>query len=145
MLVRDANDGDASVDAVAEFLVKLAPRVAYLAVPTRPPAEPWVQPPSEEAVNRAFQRFTARLARVELLTGFEGTDFGSTGDPARDLLATTAVHPMREDAVLALLERSGADRSLLERLLAEDRLRRVRYRDQTFYVRRLAALAPEPR
>lgn len=138
MLVRGVNDDDASVDAVAAFLERLGPRTAYVAVPTRPPAEPWAEPASEEAVNRAFQRIAERLPRVEILTGFEGTGFGTTGDPAQDLLATSGVHPMREDAVLALLDRAGADRSLLERLVAQDRLRPVRYRDHTFYVRRFS-------
>lgn len=142
MLVRGANDGDASIEAVAGFLERLGPRVAYVAVPTRPPAEPWVRPADEEAVNRAFQRFAERLPRVELLTEFEGTAFGTTGDPAEDLLAVTTVHPMREDAALALLGRAGADRSLLERLVADGRLRPVRYRDHTFYVRRLREASP---
>lgn len=88
-------------------------------------------------MNRAFQRFARRLPRVELLTEFEGTDFGSTGDAAEDLLATTAVHPLREDAALALLARAEADRSALARLVAEDRLRRVLYEGHVFYVRRL--------
>jgi wyosine [tRNA(Phe)-imidazoG37] synthetase (radical SAM superfamily) len=140
MLVRGVNDDDDAMTAVADFLARLGARVAYLAVPTRPPAEPWVQPPDEDAVNRAFQQLAARLPRVELLTGFEGTAFGTTGDPAADLLAITAVHPMREDAALALLARAGADRSVLDRLLAADRLRAVRYREQTFYVPRLAGI-----
>jgi wyosine [tRNA(Phe)-imidazoG37] synthetase (radical SAM superfamily) len=138
MLVASLNDGDASIEATGVFLERLRPRTAYVAVPTRPPAEPWVRPPDEAAVNRAYQRFAERLPRVELLTEFEGTAFGSTGDPVADLLATTAVHPMREDAALALLARAGADRSLLERLVAEDRLRKVDYRGHAFYVRRLA-------
>jgi wyosine [tRNA(Phe)-imidazoG37] synthetase (radical SAM superfamily) len=137
MLVEGVNDDDVSIDATAAFVERLRPRIAYVAVPTRPPAEPWVQPPGEEAVNRAFQRFAERLPRVELLTGFEGTAFGTTGEPAEDLLATTAVHPMRKDAALALLARAGADRSVLDRLVAEDRLRPVRYREHIFYVRRL--------
>ena len=143
MLVRDVNDGDASIDATAAFLERLRPRTAYVAVPTRPPAEAWVRPAREEAVNRAFQRFAARLPRVELLTGFEGTAFGTTGDPAEDLLAVAAVHPMREDAALGLLARAGADRALLDRLVAEDRLRRIGYEGHTFYVRRLAEAASD--
>jgi wyosine [tRNA(Phe)-imidazoG37] synthetase (radical SAM superfamily) len=137
MLVAGLNDGEASIDATAEFLARLQPRVAYVAVPTRPPAEAWVRPASEQAVNLAFQRFAARLPRVELLTGFEGTAFSTTGDPVADLLATTAVHPLREDAALALLAAAGADRRTLDDLVAEDRLRPVRYGGHTFYVRRL--------
>lgn len=137
MLVEGVDDGEATIDGTAAFLARLRPRVAYVAVPTRPPAEAWVRPAGEEAVNRAFQRFAERLPRVELLTEFEGTAFGTTGEPAEDLLATTAVHPMREDAALALLARAGADRSVLDRLVAEDRLRPVGYQGHTFYVRRL--------
>ena len=94
-------------------------------------------------MNHAFQRFAERLPRVELLTGFEGTAFGTTGDPIRDLLGITAVHPMREDAALALLARDGADRSVLGRLVSEDRLRPVRYQGHTFYVRRLPCTQAE--
>jgi len=143
MLIRDLNDGDDALAATAAFLAELGPRVAFLAVPTRPPAEPWVRPPDEEAVNRAYQHFAARLPAVELLTGFEGTAFGTSGDAAQDLLAVTAVHPMREDAALALLARAGAERSLLERLVREDQLRPVAYRGHTFYVRRLPRIEAE--
>jgi wyosine [tRNA(Phe)-imidazoG37] synthetase (radical SAM superfamily) len=141
MLVADLNDGEAAAEAVATFLEPLGAGVSYLGVPTRPPAETWVRPPTEAAVNRAFQIFSARLPRVELLTGFEGTAFATTGDAAADLLATTAVHPMREDAVLDLLARAGAGREILDRLLAAGRLRAVRYQDHTFYVQRLAGVS----
>jgi wyosine [tRNA(Phe)-imidazoG37] synthetase (radical SAM superfamily) len=138
MLVRAINDTDAAIEPVAAFVERLRPRIAYVAAPTRPPAEPWVRPASEEATNRAFQRFAERLPRVELLTGFEGTGFGTTGDVVQDLLAITAVHPMREDAVLALLAKNRADRKVLDRLVADGSLRPTTYRDQTFYLRRLS-------
>jgi len=138
MLVNGVNDDDTTIDTAAAFVERLAPAIAYIAAPTRPPAEPWVQPASDEATNRAFQRFAERLSRVELLTGFEGTAFGSTGDAARDLLAITTVHPMREDAVLALLARAGADRGVLDHLVAENKLRPVGYRDHVFYLRRFS-------
>jgi wyosine [tRNA(Phe)-imidazoG37] synthetase (radical SAM superfamily) len=140
MLIRGLNDGKDAIDPTASFLASLGPRVAYLAVPTRPPAEPWVRPAGEDRVNRAFQRLAERLPRVELLTHFEGTAFGTTGDPIQDLLGVTAVHPMREDAALALLARDGADRSILDHLISEDRLRPVRYRGHTFYVRRVSSI-----
>lgn len=139
MLVRDVNDGDASIEGTAAFVERLRPRIAYIAAPTRPPSEPWVRPASEEATNRAYQRFGERLPQVELLTGFEGTGFGATGDAAQDILAITAVHPMREDAALALMEKCQADRSVLERLVADGQLRPVVYRDHVFYVRRFSS------
>ncbi|MBW1685779.1 MAG: radical SAM protein [Deltaproteobacteria bacterium] len=143
MLIRGLNDASDAIDLTAAFMASLGPRVAYLAVPTRPPAEPWIRSASEDQVNRAFQRFAERLPRVELLTHFEGTAFGTTGDPIEDLLGITAVHPIREDALLSLLARDGADRSILDRLISEDRLRPVRYQGHTFYVRRLSRVRAE--
>jgi wyosine [tRNA(Phe)-imidazoG37] synthetase (radical SAM superfamily) len=138
MLVNGVNDDDTAIDTAAAFVERLAPAIAYIAAPTRPPAEPWVQPASEEATNRAYQRFAEQLPRVELLTGFEGTTFGSTGDAARDLLAITAVHPMREESVAALLAKCGADRTVVDRLIADHKLRPVTYRDHVFYLRRFS-------
>jgi wyosine [tRNA(Phe)-imidazoG37] synthetase (radical SAM superfamily) len=138
MLVRGVNDADAAIEAAAAFVERLRPRTAYIAAPTRPPSEPWVVPASEEVFNAAFQRFAKRLPHVELLTGFEGTGFGTTGDVAQDLLAITAVHPMREDAVLALLTKAHADRSALDRLVGEGALKPVTYQDRVFYLRRFS-------
>jgi wyosine [tRNA(Phe)-imidazoG37] synthetase (radical SAM superfamily) len=136
MLVRGVNDSSEAVDALGDYLAGIRPRVAYLAVPTRPPSEPWVRPASPETVESAFRRLSERLPRVELLTTYEGEVFGATGDAVGDLLAITAVHPLREDAVRALLGREGADPQVLDRLLEEGALRPVEYRGHTFYVRR---------
>jgi wyosine [tRNA(Phe)-imidazoG37] synthetase (radical SAM superfamily) len=138
MLIQDVNDGEEAIESVAAFVERLRPAIAYVSAPTRPPAEPWVRPAAEEAFNRAFQRFAERLPRVELLTGFEGTAFGTTGDVVQDLLSITAVHPLREDAALALLAKNQTDRAVLDRLVAENLLKPVTYRNHVFYVRRLA-------
>jgi wyosine [tRNA(Phe)-imidazoG37] synthetase (radical SAM superfamily) len=140
MLVAGVNDDPAHLDAVAGFLAELAPRIAYLAVPTRPPAVPGVRPPDEAAVNRAFQIFAARLPEVECLLGYEGNAFSASGDAEADLLGITAVHPMREDAVAELLRRCGAEHDVVRRLVDDGRLVAARYGDHTFYVRRLKRL-----
>ncbi len=134
LLVRNVNDEPAGMEAVAEFLERLKPRCAYAAVPTRPPAEPWVRPAGAAAINRCFQRFARRLPRVELLTGFEGASFGTTGAAEDDLLATAAVHPVREDVAAAVLVKAGGRPSDLQRLVAEGRLRPVRYEGHVFYL-----------
>ncbi|MEJ2292580.1 MAG: radical SAM protein [Deinococcales bacterium] len=108
-----------------------------LSIPTRPPAVPTVRPPDEHTVNRAFQIFRERLPSVECLLGYEGSAFCSTGDVERDLLSITAVHPMRDDAVRALLARANADPDLLPRLLREGRLVETRYRGRRYYLRRV--------
>jgi wyosine [tRNA(Phe)-imidazoG37] synthetase (radical SAM superfamily) len=60
-------------------------------------------------------------------------------DPRAQLLAITAVHPMRESAARALLASAGADWSLAGELLASGALQRVEHGGEVFYLRRLRA------
>ena len=139
MLVKDFNDSDALVGEVADFLARLRPAHAYLSIPTRPPAEEWVQPPGEEAINRAYQIFSSRVDHVEYLIGYEGNAFAFTGNVEEDLLSITAVHPMREEAVREFLARAAADWSVIQRLIAQGRLIETEYEGRKFYMRRLHA------
>jgi wyosine [tRNA(Phe)-imidazoG37] synthetase (radical SAM superfamily) len=137
MLVRGVNDDEPSLRETAEFLSRAGPDKAYISVPIRPPAEGWAAVPSEEDLNAAYQIFSERLADVELLVGEEGDQFASTGDVQKDLLAITAVHPMREEAVMRLLLSGGADWEVLQQLLNKGLLKETLYRGKKFYVRRL--------
>jgi wyosine [tRNA(Phe)-imidazoG37] synthetase (radical SAM superfamily) len=137
MLVSGVNDGDEQVRALAGFLGRLQPGVAYVAVPTRPPAETWVRPPDEETLNRAYQILAQGVRRVELLTEYEGNAFSATGDSEEDLLGITAVHPMRRDAVEDLLRRNGEPWSTVERMLQDRRLVELDYEGKRYYLRRL--------
>jgi len=138
MLVRGLNDGQDEMEAVAETLAGVGPATAYLAIPTRPPAEPWVLPPAEAALHAAYQTLAQRLPQVEWLVGYEGNAFASTGDTAQDLLQITAVHPMRHDAVIELLERNQQDWQVVDDLLASRRLLALTYGSERFYLRPLA-------
>jgi hypothetical protein len=95
-------------------------------------------------VTQAHQILSERLPCVELLTGYEGMDFGTTGNVEADLLAITSVHPMREDAVRTLLAEGGGDWSLVERLMDEGALAEIEYRTQRFYVRRFPRVDARP-
>jgi len=135
MLVAGVNDAPDALAATAAVIAELRPAVAYLSIPTRPPAETWVQPPDAAALNRAYQCFAATLPRVELLSGYEGNTFAATGDAAADLLSITAVHPLRADAVAELLARCGATWDLVQELAARGDLVAVAYNHATFYYR----------
>jgi wyosine [tRNA(Phe)-imidazoG37] synthetase (radical SAM superfamily) len=135
MLVAGLTDAEEPLTATAEFLAGIAPQTAYLAVPIRPPAVVGTRSPDEAGLVRAHEAYAARLARVELLTGHEVGDFAHTGDAQEDLLAITAVHPMREAAVRRLLVEDGADWALIETLLASGALRAVDHAGERFYLR----------
>jgi wyosine [tRNA(Phe)-imidazoG37] synthetase (radical SAM superfamily) len=135
MLVQGINDAPPLLEEVAGFVARLKPSVAYLAVPTRPPAEDWVRPPGEDLLNRAFQIFREKIGRVEYLIGYEGNAFSSTGNLEEDLLSITSVHPMRGDAVGELLGRAGADWPSVQRLVSRGDLAEAEYGGHKFYLR----------
>ena len=136
MLVGGVNNSPAMMEDLAAFLARLQPTVAYLGIPTRLPAEAWVEPPPEAAFNRAFRVLSAALPEVEALIGYEGNAFAFTGDAAQDLLSITAVHPMRQDAVSAFLTRADADWAVVEDLLHREQLTEMSYKGHQFYLRR---------
>ncbi|MBC7260504.1 MAG: radical SAM protein, partial [Chloroflexi bacterium] len=64
--------------------------------------------------------------------------FAFTGDVEEDLLSITAVHPMRQDAVSDFLAQAGADWSVVQTLIAQEKLIETEYGGQKFYMRRLS-------
>ena len=138
MLVEGVNDSTELLEELNEFLVRLEPETAYLAIPTRPPAEANVRAPDEAGITQAWSTLSGELDNVELLTGYEGNAFFSGGRIDEDLLAITSVHPMRADAVEALLTRKGADRSVVQRLVDEGEVVEVEHEGQSFLVRKLS-------
>jgi wyosine [tRNA(Phe)-imidazoG37] synthetase (radical SAM superfamily) len=139
MLIDNVNYED-ELERVANFLRGLAKLdKAYIAIPTRPPAEKWVKPAKEEVINEAFQAFSKKLGgnRVEYLIGYEGNAFTFTGNVKEDLLSITAVHPMRKEAVTEFLKRARADWRVVEELLQQGRLVEIEYEGKKYYMRKL--------
>ena len=143
MLVRTVNDSEDSLSNIADLLARLRPDRAYLSIPTRPPAEEWVRPPSEEIINQAYHILHGRIDQVEYLMGYEGNDFAFTGNVEEDLLSITAVHPMREEAVSEFLSRAEADWSVIHRLIDSGQLIETKYKRWKYYMRRLSAVYTE--
>ena len=115
MLVRGFNDNDDELNAAADFIATLNPNKAYISIPTRPPAENGCVPPDIEVIHKAYQIFKSKGIDAELIIGYEGNEFSSTGNFVEDILNITAVHPMRNDAVESLLEKDGGMSSDLDR------------------------------
>jgi wyosine [tRNA(Phe)-imidazoG37] synthetase (radical SAM superfamily) len=140
MLIQGINDNGEEVERAADFLAKLKPNKAYLAIPTRPPAVTTVAPASERVMNIAYQIFSKKLSSVEYLIGYEGNAFSFTGNVEDDLLSITSVHPMREEAVLEFLKKTGTRWVTVERLIKDDSLAVVEYQGKKFYMRKLTSM-----
>ena len=136
MLVKVINDDSQNIKKVADFLAKLKPSQSYLSLPIRPPADSWVESPSEEVVNQNYHIFKEKVNQVECLIGYEGNAFAFTGEAEEDILSITSVHPMREDALKDFLGRANSNWSLMERLIKQGKLVESEYEGHKFYIRK---------
>ncbi|MFW5710731.1 MAG: radical SAM protein [Spirochaetota bacterium] len=136
MLIADYNDSNEEIEAIGEFLERIEPQISYISIPTRPPAEKQAVPADEVALAKAYSNFAARVAHVEHLIGYEGNEFGFSGDAYQDILSISAVHPMRREAVLQLLDKDQADYRVVEQLIQEGRIISTEYQGHTYFVRK---------
>jgi len=137
MLVKDINDNEEILWNTAKFIKEIKPENSYILVPTRPPAEKFVEPPSEENLNIAYQVFSSNISGVELLTGSEGSDFTYSFDIEKELLGILAVHPMTKDAVEIYLAKANSGWYLIENLINSRVLKEVKYFGNTFFIKNI--------
>jgi len=137
MLVQGVNANTDHIEEITHFLIQLNPTKTYFSIPIRPPAEKWVQFPSEKAIIQAYQIVHERMGRVEYLIGYEGNAFAFTGNVEENLVSIMAVHPMREDAVREFLKRAKANWSVINHLIAQGQLIEMEYEGKRFYMRKL--------
>jgi wyosine [tRNA(Phe)-imidazoG37] synthetase (radical SAM superfamily) len=109
MLVNGLNDTPEALTALARVLHRIAPDEIHLMTPTRPPAEPWVEPPDRSVVSHAVEVFE-RIAKV-IVPGDSNTDFDLEGELDRALIDIVTRHPMREDEVRSMVERQVRTRT----------------------------------
>ncbi|HBB91655.1 MAG TPA: radical SAM protein [Bacteroidales bacterium] len=135
MLLKDMNDSETGLMKLGEYLQTLNPCKAFIAIPTRPVACENIFPADEAAVALAYEVFTCRGLSVELLTGYEGNAFASSGNFTDDILSITAVHPMRKDAVHELMAKSNASNESLNNLIECKLIKVITYNNQIFFIR----------
>jgi len=135
MLIDGYNDSTAQLKQNASFIALLNPKTAYLSVPTRPPALKTIKPVTEEKLTEAWQLFQNAGLKTELLTGFEGTDAGTTGNAIEDILNITAVHPLREDTIARLLKQNRTDSFVVDSLVSKGLIKEVKHEGKIYYVR----------
>jgi len=103
MLIRDLNDDGPALKEIAAALKRIRPDEVHIIRPTRPPVEPWVQPPDEEGLLRAH----AILGDVAKIIHPASGSFDLSGDESLvdAIVGIITRHPMREDELLRTLVR----------------------------------------
>lgn len=69
MLVSQINDSYDDITRLSSFLLELQPFKAYLSIPTRPPCEKWVTPPTPERLRSILENCSDRLKFVTFSIG----------------------------------------------------------------------------
>lgn len=67
-------------------------------------------------------------------------DFIFTGNLAEDILAITAVHPLREKPLRAMVSMAGGTWQVVEDLLADGSVLSILYRNERYFFRRFGKL-----
>lgn len=137
MLVDHCNTEASSITAIADFIAGISSRKAYLSIPTRPPAEKWVQPPGAEDILKAYQLVKEKFPTTECLLEYEGEDFVTVGNIRDEVLSILSVHPLREEAVAKLLKDAAADYEVIKELMQEKKITTTEYQGERFYIRKI--------
>lgn len=135
MLVKGLNDVD--IDETAEFIGSIQPDIAYISVPTRPPALGWVNIPEEMSILNAYNTFRKYIENVETLTDFEGDDFTTLGNTLNDIMNIISVHPIREDALMKILEIKNISWDSINELVKMGLIKKENYMGKNYYIKKL--------
>jgi wyosine [tRNA(Phe)-imidazoG37] synthetase (radical SAM superfamily) len=136
MLIEGVNTDRDKLVNIAQFLGKINPFVAYIAVPIRPPAEKWVKIPSESKINQCYQVFKEHIDNVEYLIGYEGNAFSFSDNIENDMLSIMSVHPMRKEALEHLLNQANLNWDVVNNMIIKDKLSEVDYKGFKYYLRK---------
>jgi len=103
MLVEGLNDTEPALQELAAVLERIHPDEVHLSLPIRPPAEPWVRPPNEEALMRAAALLGGVARVIHPAEGvFDLTGYASVGEAIVGIITR---HPMLEDDLVRTLAR----------------------------------------
>jgi wyosine [tRNA(Phe)-imidazoG37] synthetase (radical SAM superfamily) len=107
MLVRGLNDSSQALEDIAKVLQRVKPNAVHINLPTRPPAETWVQPPDDEGLMRAISILGST---AEVVHPAEG-DFDLSGyeNILDAIVGIITRHPMRQDELERSLRRWSPD------------------------------------
>ena len=95
MLVRDLNDTEQALTELAATLRRIHPDEVHILLPTRPPAETWVQPSDEEGLLRA-RAILGNVASV-IHTASGTFDLSGSTSLVDAVVSIVTRHPMRQD------------------------------------------------
>jgi wyosine [tRNA(Phe)-imidazoG37] synthetase (radical SAM superfamily) len=103
MLMRGVNDTEGALEDIAAELVRIRPSEIHINLPTRPPAEAWLEPPDQEGLMRAIA-ILEQVAPVRAVMPVAGTVELTACDSLADaVLAVITRHPLHQEELERML------------------------------------------
>lgn len=129
MLVKDLNDTEEELRSIKRVVDMISPDRVYVLTPTRPPAEPWVNPSNHETILKAQEIIGGAIAVAEIEYG----TFGLSGftDARQAILEIGSRHPLRREQV-AEIERDFSISGVAKQMVENRELVNVMYNGEEY-------------
>ena len=129
MLVKGLNDSEEELSSIRKAVDLIEPDRIYVVTPIRPPAEPWVEPPSPEKILKA-QRI---LGNTVSMTDLESGEFGlhEFADAHQAIIEIGSRHPLRLEQAIEI-EKAFSSTDMVGRMIEEGELIKVNYNDRDY-------------
>ncbi len=132
MLVKDVNDSVEHLMKLRLAAERIRPDRVHLNTVVRPPAEKWARPLTRDDLEQVQMLFGPGAEVVASSVPVRSRTL--SGDPAPALVALVSSRPVtEEDVVRALRLEPGRARQALARLVAQGRIRRVRFQGKVYF------------
>ncbi len=135
MLVKGLNDTEQALREIAALAQEIRPDQVHINLPTRPPAEPWVQPPDEAGLRRAMTILGNVAQVVQPIEGAFDLSASDSGNIVDAIVNIITRHPMREQELRRALEQwtPGQVEDALRTLAASGRAQIVERGGERFW------------
>jgi wyosine [tRNA(Phe)-imidazoG37] synthetase (radical SAM superfamily) len=129
MLVNGLNDSGEELLNIKNAVDLIQPDRIYVVTPIRPPAEPWVEPPSPKKILEAQQL----LGGAVPLTDSESGDFGlrEFADARQAIMEIGARHPLRLEQAMEI-EKSFSSKDIVKKMIEEGKLIKAKYNNKNY-------------
>ncbi len=129
MLVEDINDDERHLRKLKGIIDTINPDIVDISIPTRPPAEKWVNPPSLEKILYAQQL----LKGTDTMTSAEKGEFGLANfiSVLQAIQQLSSRHPLRHNQAV-MIEHHFSKPGEIEKLLKNKQLRKIEYHGELF-------------
>jgi wyosine [tRNA(Phe)-imidazoG37] synthetase (radical SAM superfamily) len=134
MLVKGLNDSSEELQAIGKVLSSIDPDEIHISLPTRPPAEPWVEPPGESRLQEAIKTFGERTKILYAVQGKYGME--DTCPEAKIITEIASRHPIPDEEITIIFNHLSEVEihALIKELQSMDLLQLVERNNKLYWV-----------